>query len=72
VAVLARDPDVVVGGGSAGDRAPFEANWRERPTLSAVKSGRLLYVDPDTIQRPSLRIVEGVRQLCEGLDGFRR
>jgi iron complex transport system substrate-binding protein len=71
-AVYARDPEVVVGAGSAGDRAQFEANWRERPTLSAVKSGRLLYVDPDTIQRPSLRIVEGVRQLCEGLDGFRR
>src|SRR4030095_7881517 len=35
--VYSRDPEVVVGAGSAGGRAQFEANWRERPTLSAVK-----------------------------------
>jgi iron complex transport system substrate-binding protein len=71
-AVYARDPEVVVGAGSAGDRAQFEANWRERPTLSAVRSGRLVYADPDTLQRPSLRIVEGIAQLCESLERVRR
>jgi iron complex transport system substrate-binding protein len=70
--VYARDPEVVVGAGSAGDRAQFEANWRERPTLAAVRNARLVYVDPDTIQRPSLRIVQGIAQLCEGLERARR
>jgi iron complex transport system substrate-binding protein len=70
--VYARDPEVVVGAGSAGDRAQFEANWRERPTLAAVKNHRLVYVEPDTIQRPSLRIVQGIAQLCEGLERARR
>jgi len=70
--VYARDPEVVVGAGSAGDRAQFEANWRERPTLSAVKNNRLLYLDPDTIQRPSLRLVQGIAQLCEALERARR
>jgi iron complex transport system substrate-binding protein len=69
--VYARDPEVVVGAGSAGDRAQFEANWRERPTLSAVKNHKLLYANPDTLQRPSLRIVEGIAELCEGLDRLR-
>ena len=69
--VYARDPEVVVGAGSAGDRATFETGWRERPTLSAVKNNRLVYVHPDTIQRPSLRIVEGIAELCEGLDRVR-
>jgi len=69
--VYARDPEVVVGAGSAGDRAQFEANWRERPTLSAVKNHRLVYANPDTLQRPSLRIVEGIAQLCEDLDRVR-
>jgi len=69
--VYARDPQAVVGAGSAGDRASFEANWRERPTLSAVKNNRLVYVHPDTIQRPSLRIVDGIAELCEGLDRVR-
>lgn len=70
-AVYARDPEVVVGAGSAGDRAQFEANWSERPTLSAVKNHKLVYANPDTLQRPSLRIVEGIAELCEGLDRLR-
>ena len=69
--VHARDPEVVVGAGSAGNSATFEAGWRDRPTLSAVKNHRLVYVHPDTIQRPSLRIVEGIAELCEGLDRVR-
>ena len=69
--VFARDPEIVVGAGSAGDRAQFEAHWHERPTLSAVKNNRLVYVDPDTIQRPSLRLVQGITQLCEGIDRAR-
>ena len=70
--VYARDPEVVVGAGSAGDRAQFEANWRERPTLAAVKMNRLVYANPDTLQRPSLRIVEGIAKLCDDLDRVRR
>jgi iron complex transport system substrate-binding protein len=70
--LYARDPEVVIGAGSAGDRAQFEANWRERPTLSAVKNNRLVYANPDTLQRPSLRIIEGIAQLCEALDRMRR
>ena len=69
--VYAVDPEVVVGAGSAGDAAQFEAHWRERPALAAVKAGRLLYLDPDTIQRPSLRIVEGIAALCEKLERVR-
>jgi len=71
-AVYARDPEVVIGAGSAGDRAQFEANWRERPTLAAVKNNRLVYANPDTLQRPSLRIVEGIATLCDDLDRARR
>lgn len=70
--VYARDPQVIVGAGSAGDPAQFEASWRERPTLAAVKNRRLVYVEPDTIQRPSLRLVLGIAQLCEGLERARR
>ncbi|HUQ28701.1 MAG TPA: cobalamin-binding protein [Usitatibacter sp.] len=70
--VYARDPEVVVGAGSGGDAATFQANWRDRATLSAVKNARLVYVDADTILRPSLRLVQGVAQLCEGLERARR
>ncbi len=70
-AVYARDPEVVVGVGSARDAEEFRAQWREHGTLSAVKAGRLVFVDPDTIQRPTTRTPEGLAQLCAALDRAR-
>ena len=70
--VYAVDPEVVVGAGSGKGRADFEASWRERGVLSAVKGGRLVYLEPDTFLRPSLRLVQGITQLCEGLESARR
>ena len=69
--LYARDPQVVVGAGSAPDAARFRAQWQERSTLSAVKSGRLVFVEGDLIQRPTLRLAQGVAALCEGIDAAR-
>ncbi|HUP28685.1 MAG TPA: helical backbone metal receptor [Usitatibacter sp.] len=67
----ARDPSVIVGAGSAPSAAVFAANWSERASLRAVKRERTVFVDADTIQRPTLRLAEGVAQLCAGLDRLR-
>ena len=69
--LYARDPEVVVGMGSATDAAAFRAQWRDRDTLFAVKHDRLVFVDADLIQRPTLRLADGVAQLCEGLRRLR-
>jgi iron complex transport system substrate-binding protein len=69
--VYARDPYVVIGAGSAASRGEFRANWRARASLAAVKADRLVFVDADTIQRPTLRLAEGVAQLCAGLERVR-
>jgi iron complex transport system substrate-binding protein len=66
-----RDPRAIVGAGSAANAEQFRANWKPRATLGAVKEGRLVFVDADTIQRPTLRLAEGVAQLCAGLDQAR-
>jgi iron complex transport system substrate-binding protein len=65
--VYARDPQAVVGAGSADAAAAFRERWRARPTLAAVKNDRLVFVNPDTIQRPTVRLADGVMELCEGL-----
>jgi iron complex transport system substrate-binding protein len=69
--VYARDPQVIVGAGSARSAAEFRANWRSRAALPAVREGRMVFVDADTIQRPTLRLADGVAQLCAGLDRVR-
>ncbi len=69
--VYARDPSAIVGAGSAASAAAFAANWSERASLGAVKRSRMVFVDADTIQRPTLRLALGVGQLCAGLDRLR-
>ncbi len=66
-----RDPPVIVGAGSVGNDADFLARWRTRAALSAVKAGRLLFVEADLLQRPTLRLAEGITRLCEGLERMR-
>jgi iron complex transport system substrate-binding protein len=66
-----RDPMLVVGAGSARDAAQFRAQWAERGTLRAVREGRLVFVEGDLIQRPTLRLAEGVAALCAGVEAAR-
>lgn len=66
-----KDPEVVVGAGSAADAAAFEAQWRTHPALAAVRDSRLVFAHADTIQRPTLRLAEGVARLCESLQRVR-
>ncbi len=70
--VYLRDPPVVIGTGSASSEAEFRANWKERPTLAAVKSGRLAWIEADTLQRPTTRTPLGIAELCEKLDRLRQ
>ncbi len=69
--LYARDPQVIVGAGTDGGEAAFRANWSQRASLSAVRAGRLAYVDADTLQRPTLRLAEGVASVCAALERAR-
>jgi iron complex transport system substrate-binding protein len=65
--VYRRDPQVVVGASSAASLEEFRANWRERPTLAAVQSDRLVFVDADRIQRLTARTPDGIADLCQAI-----
>jgi iron complex transport system substrate-binding protein len=69
--LYARDPEVIVGAGSASSAEQLRSQWAERPTLSAVRSGRVVFVNPDRIQRLTTRTPEGIAELCEALQRVR-
>ncbi|WP_298834830.1 cobalamin-binding protein [uncultured Piscinibacter sp.] len=71
-AVVAIDPDVIVTGRAGRDGPDGLDTWRRFGQLRATRHGALLVVDSDTLHRSSDRIVEGIRDLCEKLDGVRR
>jgi iron complex transport system substrate-binding protein len=70
-AVLARDPDVIVASGISAQRPPWLDEWLAYPQLRAVRENALLFVDPDYLQRPTARALQGARALCGQLDAQR-
>jgi iron complex transport system substrate-binding protein len=70
-AVLERDPDAIIAGGMGeADRSWLEP-WRQFEGLQAVQSEQLFFVPPSMIQRPTPRLVKGVRLLCRKLESAR-
>jgi iron complex transport system substrate-binding protein len=69
--VYRRDPQIVIGASSAANEEEFRANWRERPALAAVRSGRLVFVDADRLQRLTARTPDGVASLCAAIERVR-
>src|SRR6185295_5687969 len=68
---VSRDPDAVVIL-AMGDLAPFEkmaSRWRSFPQLKAVKAGRVKVLKADSLLRPTLRLLEGLKLLEEAIYG---
>jgi iron complex transport system substrate-binding protein len=69
-ALMAARPHAVLGGSSSGGGEQFIAQWRGvmPPPLNELPAH---YIHPDLIQRPTPRIVEGVRAVCSALEKVR-
>ena len=69
-AVLQANPDVIVhtsvdeGGGGL-------AFWKKYPAIKAVKRRQMVSLNPDWLDRPGPRMVDGVAALCTALDNAR-
>lgn len=70
--ILEIDPAAIVGAGSADSPARFRDNWRRFGSLKAVRQAALIWLEPDTIQRQTPRLLDGVEALCRQLAGVRR
>ena len=71
-AVLARTPDAIVASGMGESRPDWLDQWRQYPSLPAVRNNALFFVPPDHLQRPTARVLLGAQALCEQLDSARR
>lgn len=69
--VLVADPAVIVTGGVGEERSEWLERWRQWPQLRAVRQDQLYLIDPDLLQRPTSRILQGLERLCEILEKAR-
>ncbi|NGY05515.1 helical backbone metal receptor [Solimonas terrae] len=70
-AVLAADPDVVVYT-SDEDRRGMAAYWARLAPARAADPARQVTVDANALTRQSPRVLDGIAELCAGLDRVRR
>ncbi|HTD05629.1 cobalamin-binding protein [Undibacterium sp.] len=70
-AVLAENPEVVVSGDSKNQGVSGIEQWKPYTSMLAVKNHNLVAIDGDELNRPGPRIIEGVKAVCEALEGAR-
>jgi len=69
--ILKRDPEVILASGMSESRPEWLDDWKDWPSLSAVKSDNLFFVNPDHIQRHTIRIMYGIEAICTQLNQAR-
>jgi len=62
--VIATNPDLIIASGLGNERPVWLDRWIKYHTISAVKSMALHALNPDLLQRPTPRILEGLEQIC--------
>ena len=70
-AVLAADPDAIVGVTAEAGQEENLGLWKKWPRLKAVARNNLFAIRSDLISRNTPRILDGAEQLCEQLDAAR-
>ncbi|HUW36435.1 MAG TPA: cobalamin-binding protein [Rhodocyclaceae bacterium] len=71
-AVLAANPEAIIASGADATRPEWLDMWKRWKDLTAVARGNLFFVPPDLINRPTPRVLEGARMLCEDMETVRR
>lgn len=69
-AVIAARPQVVLGGSGPAGAATFEGQWHATAPV-VLRDLPVFYVNPDIIQRPTLRVAEGANAVCSALERAR-
>jgi iron complex transport system substrate-binding protein len=69
-AVIAAQPQVVLGGSDSIGGAGYAAEWRAAAP-APLRELPVFYVNPDLIQRPTRRIAEGAKVVCAALEQVR-
>lgn len=70
--ILKRDPDLILVSDDSQIFSESKLFWQLYPQLSAVKKGHIFFVNPDWVERPGPRILNGMEWVCRKIDQVRR
>ena len=66
--VITRDPEAIIASGMSAARPEWLDQWKQWDSMHAVQKNNLFYVNPDHIQRHTIRLLDGINRICAQLD----
>jgi len=69
--ILSRNPEAIIASGTSKSRPKWLDDWHQWPSLSATKNNNLFFIEPDHIQRHTIRLLHGINAICHHLDSAR-
>lgn len=63
--VLLANPEIILASGAGAGYPAWLDEWKKWPELRAVQGGHLYAIDPDLMNRPGPRLLDGLERLCE-------
>ena len=69
--VISSNPNVIIVGSSRKNATREKQLWQRWPLLNAVKNKTIYGINPDWVQKPTMRILQGTNAVCENLDRAR-
>jgi iron complex transport system substrate-binding protein len=62
--VIDANPDLIIASGIGNERPVWLDRWTKYASINAVKNNALHALNPDLMQRPTPRILDGLEQIC--------
>ena len=66
--VVTRNPEAIIASGMSAARPEWLDQWKDWNSLTAVKKNNLFFVNPDHIQRHTVRLLDGINRICTQLE----
>lgn len=66
--IIERDPVAIFASGMSSARPEWLDDWKKWPSLQAVQKNNLFFVEPDHIQRHTVRLLLAIEEICRQLD----
>lgn len=62
--ILLANPEVIFIAGKGKQAVDEQAFWQKFSSVTAVKKQQVYLLNPDLLQRPTLRVIEGIKEMC--------
>ena len=69
--LIIKNPQVMIGGATDEIKDNWLQQWLQWPEIAAVKNQQLYFINPDLLNRQTVRMIQGAKAMCTYIDNAR-